>query len=123
MVAELENIEGTVSRVNGKCFQLAGRPGWLGLSRYAKLAPALPSEGQGVAVSLDRAGYVRAVEVQAVSLPMVPPEPQKGASVKVSAPACPPDKDTRITRMNGVTNTIAVLSSGGLTEARQMLHG
>jgi hypothetical protein len=112
MVAEVERIEGTVARVNGNGFQLAGRPGWLNLSRFARPAPDLPASGERVAVSLDTRGYVRAVECLTAPLSDVPPEPQK-ESKTVSAPASSPDKEARIVRMNAVTNAIAVLSSDG----------
>jgi hypothetical protein len=113
MVAEVERIEGTVARVNGSGFQLTGRPGWLNLSKFARPAPALPGEGERVAVSLDGRGYVRAVERLAAPLPDAAPVSASGGEGEASSPASPPDKDMRIVRMNALSNAIAVLASGG----------
>jgi hypothetical protein len=65
MVAEhsITTIEGIVSKTNGNGFRLVGREGWLNFSKFAIPAPAMPAEGQRVAVGIDKSGFVREVEI------------------------------------------------------------
>ena len=55
-----ETIPGVVAAVNEKGLRLEGRDGWLNYSKWAEdLVP--PARGARVVVTLDRAGFVRAL--------------------------------------------------------------
>jgi len=99
-----ESIEGVVSRANGKGFTLAGRDGWLNLSRYADPVPAVPAEGARVRVGLDKAGFVRVIEPAGAGAEEAPGAQPLAASLG--------DKDTRITRLAALNTATAILSSG-----------
>lgn len=103
MVATLitDTIDGSVARSNDKGFLLAGREGWLNRSKYADPAPLTPTEGQQVRVGLDRAGFVRTVEVLG------------DAPARTGEPAGSPDCDTRIAREAVLNTAVALLGSGG----------
>ena len=61
-----ETITGRVVSVNPKGVKLDGQDGWLNFSTYAPdLVP--PMRGQSVTLTLDRQGYVRAVEAASTS--------------------------------------------------------
>lgn len=118
MVAQLEVIEGTVSRANGKGFVLTGREGWLNLSRYADPAPMIPAEGAKVRVSLDRAGFVRAVEALAAA-----PATQQPATQPETAENGFPGKERQIIRMNVLGHATALVArSGQPTAVADMLR-
>jgi hypothetical protein len=55
-----KTISGLVTAVNPKGIRLEGRAEWLNLSKFAEIIP--PMRGQVVTVTLDRQGWVRAVE-------------------------------------------------------------
>jgi hypothetical protein len=56
-----QHITGHVTSLNPKGIRLEGQDGWLNFSRYARdVVP--PMKAQTVTVTLDRQGYVRAVD-------------------------------------------------------------
>jgi len=99
-------ISGVVTLVNGNGFRLDGRESWVNVSKWAPASVTLPEVGQHVAVGLDAAGYARAISAAAA------PRPVAGEVAAVASPA-PPDKDTQIRRMNALSTSVALLSSGG----------
>jgi hypothetical protein len=98
----------TVSRTNGTGFRVVEGDEWLNISKYAKPAPAMPEVGQRVRVSLDKSGYVRAIEPGEE----LPAKPEIPAGVSASA-GTPPCKDTVISRLAVLNTATAILSSGG----------
>jgi hypothetical protein len=74
MIAGLDTISGTVTRVQNQGFLLADYPEqWLNLSRFAHPTPSLPAVGQRVTASLDAQGFVRKVDVDAIQVAAAPP--------------------------------------------------
>jgi hypothetical protein len=98
----VETVSGTVGRVNQSGFTLAGREGWLNVSKYASPAPSVPREGTQVRVGLDKSGFVRTVEI-------VP----SSDGAESAAPTSVIDRDIRIMRQAVINSAIAILSSGG----------
>jgi hypothetical protein len=81
---------GRVASVNPKGLKLEGHTDWLNTSKYA-VGVVMPERGQQVTVTVDNAGFIRAVEVaDGSALPRV-----AGGS---DAPA-PSTKDRTITRL------------------------
>lgn len=106
----VEEITGVVEAANPRGLLLAGRDGWLNISRYADPAPAIPSEGSLVRLGLDKAGFVRTIEVEA--------EGERPASAAVSETAGSYGqtfglRDQRIMRQAVLNTATAILSSGG----------
>jgi hypothetical protein len=120
-------VDGVVARRNERGILLQGEDVWLNVSRYAKPAPALPLPGERVRLYLDKDGYIRDVDripfaVRGAAEDGVDtPPPDEPPIRQLEAPAppfgavSPPDKDTRITRMNALSTATAILSSGGRT--------
>jgi hypothetical protein len=117
-------VDGVVARRNERGILLQGENVWLNVSRYATPAPALPLPGERVRLYLDKDGYIRDVDRVAYSTngpaeDGVDPEPDDAVPARqLEAPSggdtvSPPDKDTRIARMNVLTTATAILSSGG----------
>jgi hypothetical protein len=107
-------IEGVITRVNSSGFMLKGRETWENISKYADPKPAVPPTGARVRCTLDRSGYVRAVEqVNASPAYSGGYNAVKNAAVSEGDSLTPGDRDTRIVRMNAITNATAILSSGG----------
>ena len=97
-----EQVAGVVTCSNSKGFQLEGRDGWLNISKFAA-GVAAPERGARVVAGLDKAGFVRTVELVEVSSAEAPP----------TEPRTSPDRETAITRMAAINSAIALLSSGG----------
>jgi hypothetical protein len=101
-----EQVTGRVVRASRNGFQLAGREGWLNVSRYAEdVAP--PAVGAEVTVELDSRGFVRSVA------------PAGPFTATAAAPAsnghAPPaevDRETAITRMAALNTATAILGGG-----------
>jgi hypothetical protein len=112
MVAErsITTIEGVVERVHGNGFRLAGREGFLNLSKFAIPAPAMPTEGQRVAVGIDKGGFVREVIV-ARDLAGGQDLPPADARVIGTDGTTPADRETRITRMACLNTATAILTT------------
>lgn len=104
----VDEVTGIVEAANPRGFLLAGRDGWLNISRYAEPPPPIPAEGARVRVGLDKAGFVRTIEVEAE------PEPSFAAAVRESPPPYGL-RDTRIMRQAVLNTATAILSSGGHT--------
>jgi len=106
MVAErtFTEVSGAVIRVNDHGFLIAGREGWLNLSRFATPTPALPAVGQLVSAALDKSGFVRNLAV----LDAATPQP-----ASAPAPGAPPSKDVQIARMNALAHAVAILTTHG----------
>jgi len=83
-------VTGRVRSVNEKGLKLEGHDDWLNVSRFA-VGVVLPERGAAVACTLDKAGFLRSVEVIADLPPTV-----AGAS---DAPAALTTKDRTITRL------------------------
>jgi hypothetical protein len=81
---------GRVRSVNEKGLKLEGHESWLNTSRYA-VGVVMPERGQQVTVTVDNAGFIRAVEVVGVL-----PAPIAGGSDAQPAPTA---KDRTITRL------------------------
>ncbi len=76
-----ETIAGVVVAVNDKGLRLDGRDGWLNYSKWAgELVP--PTRGARVAVTLDKAGFVRALEAAAVDAPHSPTVGREAAIIR-----------------------------------------
>ena len=85
--AESQRLTGRVVSVNPKGLKLDGQDIWLNFSKFATdLVP--PARGQTVTLTLDRQGFVRAVEALAG-----PKEPSHGRSATTS------QRDATITRL------------------------
>ena len=83
-------ITGRVASVNPKGVKLDGHPDWFNFSQFARdLVP--PMRGQTVTLTLDRQGFVRAVDATSV-----PQEAVSGHQDNLSAGA---QKDRTITRL------------------------
>jgi hypothetical protein len=82
-----QTITGRVASVNPKGIKLEGQDGWL---NFSKCAPDIvpPLRGQAVSLTLDRQGFVRAVD--ATSDPL---EPTSGRQTPTG------QRDTTITRL------------------------
>jgi hypothetical protein len=112
-------LGGVVIRVNSSGFMLDGRETWENISKYAHPKPAVPPSGARVRCTLDRSGYVRAVEqVNASPAYSGGYNAVAGAQQSATASTEPPrsdsaGRDLRIVRMNAITNATAILSSGG----------
>jgi hypothetical protein len=92
-----ETMIATIARVNGRGFQTREDPGkWFNLSRYQAPAPAIPPVGTEVRITLDGAGYVRAIETAddgeenngSVGNGSVPPSSEKVTSIRIEALKC-----------------------------------
>jgi len=101
----VDEVAGVVEAANPRGFLLAGREGWLNISRYAEPPPPIPAEGARVRVGLDKAGFVRAIEVEA--------EPEPSLAAVHESPAHYGLRDTRIMRQAVLNTATAILSSGG----------
>jgi len=86
-------VTGRVRSVNEKGMKLEGHDAWFNISKYA-VGLVLPERGDAVACTLDKAGFLRAVEVIADL-----PAPVAGASDSPAAPSVPSQKDRTITRL------------------------
>lgn len=82
-------VSGVVRSVNDKGLKLEGREGWYNVSRFA-VGVVLPERGASVTCTLDKAGFLRAVETVGV-LPV--------AGGSDAATAAPSQKDRTITRL------------------------
>jgi hypothetical protein len=84
-------VSGIVRSVNEKGLKLEGHDEWFNVSKFA-VGVVLPERGQHVTLTLDKAGFIRAVAPADGSAPL----PVRGAS---DAPAAPSTKDRTITRL------------------------
>ena len=105
----VEEISGVVEAANPRGLLLAGREGWLNISRYADPAPAIPPEGSLVRLGIDKAGFIRTIEIEA--------EAERPAfAVSETTPGYAPAfslRDQRIMRQAVLNTATAILSSGG----------
>lgn len=85
-----EIITGIVRSVNDKGLRLDGFTDWFNVSKFA-VGVTLPERGAAVTCTLDKAGFLRAVE----TTDGVPPRVAGGSD----APATPSTKDRTITRL------------------------
>jgi hypothetical protein len=99
-----EQISGTVTRVNGKGFQLAEVDGWVNLSKFAKPEDvAMPPTGARVLVSIDGSGFARKVAIVESPAARAPAAALAGSSTA---------RETVITRL-AVLNTATAMAGGG----------
>jgi hypothetical protein len=84
-------LTGRVVSVNEKGLKFEGAGAWINVSKYA-VGVTLPERGQEVTVTLDTAGFLRAVQLADGSAPGVVPAPH-AASTMVQ------QKDRTITRL------------------------
>jgi hypothetical protein len=98
MAAPTTTLTATIARSNGKGFQTQEQPGvWLNLSKFAEPAPVVPPVGTACRLTLDAAGFVRAIEPLDQSGPALPPlelEPRDQLPT-----GAPPSRETTITRL------------------------
>lgn len=105
----VEEISGVVEAANPRGLLLAGREGWLNISRYADPVPPIPPEGSLVRLGLDKAGFIRTIEVEA--------EGERPALAAVAETAGSYGqtfsvRDQRIMRQAVLNTATAILSSG-----------
>jgi hypothetical protein len=86
-------VTGIVRSVNEKGLKLEGQENWFNVSKFA-VGVVLPERGQAVACTLDKAGFLRAVEGVGEL-----PAPVRGGSDVLAAAAAPSQKDRTITRL------------------------
>ena len=123
-IQQLEAREVAVSRVNGHGFQVADGT-WLNFSKYVDPQPTMPAVGAVVRVSLDKAGFVRAVEpadppkvpVAANNTVKLAPAESKATLGDTSAPATAQksapvanQRDVQIARTNALTHAVAIVT-------------
>ena len=85
-------VMGVVRSVNEKGLKLEGHESWFNVSRFA-VGVVLPERGAAVTVTLDKAGFLRAVA------PSDGIAPVRGGSDFIAQPAAPSTKDRTITRL------------------------
>ncbi len=105
----IEEISGVVEAANPRGFLLAGRDGWLNISRYADPVPEIPAEGALVRVGLDKAGFVRTIDVEAEAERSMLNVTESGAPYAASSSL----RDMRIMRQAVLNTATAILASGG----------
>jgi len=88
-------VTGRVRSVNPKGLLLEGHTDWLNISRFA-VGVVLPEKGAAVAVTLDKAGFVRSVDVVDGSVGANGHDAPRIDAQRVSAPS---EKDRTITRL------------------------
>jgi hypothetical protein len=98
-MAQTTTFTATISRINDHGFQTSEDPGrWYNISKYAKPEPAIPPKGTAVRLTIDGAGFIRAIEPLAVE-----PAARDGAEPRQDAPAPvhpgPASRETVITRL------------------------
>ncbi|MGI8552838.1 MAG: hypothetical protein ACR2PL_18930 [Dehalococcoidia bacterium] len=107
MVAALDTLSGSVTRVSAYGFQLDGVDTWYNCSKFVP-GLTLPEKGESVRIAVNAKGFVTVIE------PLSEPEPQIDPDALGPAPAASrPDRETAITRMACLNTATAVLSSGG----------
>lgn len=106
-------IEGTITKTNGKGFQIAEQEGWLNISKWANPSEAaMPALGAKVMLTLDGSGFVRKITEKAS--PAVEP---------AAMPATVDAKDKRITRLAVLNTATSILSSGNrATSAKDVVE-
>lgn len=82
-------VTGTIRSVNERGLKLEGADAWLNVSKYA-VGVVLPERGTTVALTLDKAGFIRSCEVL---------EQHTVAGASDALPAAPSTKDRTITRL------------------------
>lgn len=110
MAAETKTFPATIARVNGHGFQTREDPGrWFNLSKYASPPPTIPPIGTECQITVDGAGFVRAIApVDASAHNTEPPQANR---------AGPPSKDVSIIRMNALKCASRLLGPDADTEA------
>jgi hypothetical protein len=100
----VDQIQGVVSRVSPHGFMLAGRDGWLNVSKFAPPDDvAIPMQGACVSLLLDAKGFVRKIAAD-------------GTPLEVSAPGRRGGRDqTTITRLAVLNTATTILASGQRT--------
>jgi hypothetical protein len=103
MVAETSSISGIVAAVNERGLRLSGEDDWRNFSKWSTV-DTLPERGDAVALTLDRAGFVRQVQV-------VETEPGPAETPNVCETHSAVDRETRITRLACVNSAVAILTT------------
>jgi len=99
-----------VTRTNGTGFQVAGRDGWLNLSKFASVA--LPAVGQRVRIGLDKSGYVREIAPDtAPATPQSTPAPGSAPDALTARIAALAAATAIVARQPGQTTLDAVLAA------------
>jgi hypothetical protein len=92
-------VTGRIAAVNAKGLKLEGHTEWLNVSRFA-VGVLLPERGAAVACTLDKAGYIRSIEVVgALPAPVAGASDAPAASDAKLAAAPSSTKDRTITRL------------------------
>lgn len=112
-----EQVAGVVTCSNPKGFQVAGRDGWLNISRFAVGIEA-PAKGTQVAAGLDRAGFVRTIttDTPAEIAPAAATKTPDHSTIVDSSTGSAhtsgnPTKDQQIARMNALGHAISILQA------------
>jgi len=104
----MERITGVLSRANGTGFQLAGREGWVNVSKFA-VDVVIPPAGTAIAAELDAKGFVRRLEPIGKN-DRVPRQNGDPASAFSDQPAA--DRQRQIARMHAITAAATILGAG-----------
>ena len=104
---QLESREVTVSRTNGHGFQITDGS-WLNFSKFAKAEDvAMPTVGDAVTVHLDKAGFVRHIDI-----PKLPPADNKAVNLAHQTVQTPDISTPKPTTCRGaVVTRLAVLNT------------
>ncbi len=86
-------VTGRVTHANEKGIRLDVSDGWLNVSKFA-VGVVIPEKGESVTVTLDKGGFIRAIEHAGDAGARPAPLPVAGGSHAV-----PTDKDRTITRL------------------------
>lgn len=116
MAAETKTFPATIARVNGSGFTTREQPGkWWNLSKYASPAPAIPPIGTECQITVDGAGFVRAITpVDTSAHSTAPPQASRAGA---------PSKDVSIIRMNALKTAARLVGPDADTEAVLALAG
>lgn len=115
-MATTTTLEATITRTNGRGFQIAEQPGaWLNISRYADPGDVqVPPVGARVTLVLDGQGFVRRIG-PASAAPATSANGQAGTftSGPASTFAARPGKEVVIARLAVLNTATSILASGG----------
>jgi hypothetical protein len=111
-----EQVAGVVACSNPKGFQLAGRDGWLNISKFAG-GVEVPAKGARIVAGLDRAGFVREVEITSTRVET----PAATVSPMGELTPGPIDRETSIRRQAVLNTAVNILSTTGAVELGDVL--
>jgi len=105
----ITELQGVICAANDRGLKLQGETEWRNLSKWAQVA-AIPPIGAAVVLGLDRSGYIREITMAEMSAKVSNGAAPSHSPMEESAPACRPDKDVAIARMNALGHAVALLT-------------